>query len=151
MTDRPPATIDPGQVRDLPPGGWARLGTLLHRALTRRCPQCGSSGIFRGYWTLRDRCPRCDYRFDREEGYFLGAYAINLIVAEFLSIAVLVDLLVRTDLSWVAIEAIVIPLAIGLPILFFPFSRTLWMALDLMIDRNSTDRQLRHEELRRGP
>jgi uncharacterized protein (DUF983 family) len=119
--------------------------------LRRRCPQCGAGSIFRDYWTLRESCPRCSYRFDREEGYFLGAYAINLIVAEFVTVAVLVYLLAGTDLSWVALEAIVIPMAVGLPILFFPFSRMFWMALDLMIDRNTGERQLRVRDVRRSP
>src|SRR4051812_6796826 len=77
-------------LRDLPPSGWPRLRTLVVRALTRRCPQCGSSGIFRNYWSLKEECPRCHYRFEREEGYFLGAYALNLLFAEFITITFLV-------------------------------------------------------------
>lgn len=140
---------DPASHRNLPPSGWPRLRILLVRALARRCPQCGAPGIFRNYWSLREHCPRCGYRFEREEGYFLGAYALNLIAAEFITIALLVSFLVRTDYSWVVLEIIFIPLAILLPILFFPFARTLWMALDLTIDRNLTDRQLRYDEMHR--
>jgi uncharacterized protein (DUF983 family) len=140
---------DPASRRDLPPSGWPRFRTLLKRALTRRCPQCGARGIFRTYLSLRDQCPRCGYRFEREEGYFLGAYAVNLIAAEFITIALLVYFLVRTAYSWVTLEFIFIPLAVILPILFFPFARTLWMVIDLMIDRNLTDRQLRYDEMSR--
>jgi len=136
-------------ARNLPPSGWPRLKILLVRSLTRRCPQCGARGIFRNYFSLKDWCPRCGYKFEREEGYFLGAYALNLIAAEFITIGLLVYFLVNTDYSWVILEFIFIPLAIILPILFFPFSRTLWMALDLMIDRNTTDRQLRLDEMTR--
>jgi uncharacterized protein (DUF983 family) len=143
---------DPTRFRNLPPRGWRRLRVLLGRALARRCPQCGAPGIFRNWWSLREACPRCGYRFDREEGYFLGAYAINLIAAEFITVALLVLFFVRTDYSWVVLEAIFIPLAVGLPLLFFPYSRTLWMAIDLMIDRDIGERQLRADEmLRRSP
>ena len=81
--------------------------------------------------TLVDSCPNCGYVFRREGGYFLGAYALNLVVAEFIAMFVLVALLVWTAWEWWEIELVVLPLAIGLPILFFPFSRGLWMALDL--------------------
>jgi uncharacterized protein (DUF983 family) len=140
---------DPAARRDLPPAGWPRLRTLLVRALTRRCPQCGAPGIFRNYWSLKDECPRCHYRFEREEGYFLGAYALNLLFAEFITVGLLVWFLVKTDYSWVVLELIFVPLAVLLPILLFPYARTLWMALDLTIDRNLTDRQLRYDEMHR--
>ena len=149
VADSPIPPVDPASLRNLPARGWPRLRTLLGRALTRRCPLCGSRGIFKNWWSLRDECPRCGHRFEREEGYFLGAYAVNLIAAEFLTIAVLVALFVWTDASWVAIEAIVIPLAVGLPILFFPYSRTLWMAIDLMADPAVAEHQLRGAQMTR--
>jgi uncharacterized protein (DUF983 family) len=138
-------------LRNLPPSGWPRLKTLLVRAVTRRCPHCGAPDIFRNYLTLKDHCPRCGYTFEREEGYFLGAYAVNLLAAEFITVALLVYFLVNTDYSWVTLELIFIPLAVLLPILFFPFARTLWMTIDLMVDRNTTDRQLRYDEMTRQP
>ncbi len=141
---------DPGQ-RDLPPGGWARAWTLLRRALGRRCPQCGASGIFRRWFTLAERCPRCGYTFVREEGYFLGAYAINLIVAEFIGLGAVIYLLIITDFSLWVQEAIAVATAVTLPIIFFPYSRTLWMALDLLIHRDVSERQLRAEHTLRSP
>ena len=42
--------------------------------------------------------PRCGARFEREEGYFLGAYALNLIVAEFLGLGLAFVLIFRTEL-----------------------------------------------------
>ena len=147
-----PASSSQGiPTRGLPPPGWARLRVLLGRALRRRCPYCGGGGIFKGWFELRDRCPTCGVSFDREEGYFLGALAINLIVAECLAVAVVVLLMVFSDLSLIPLEAIGISLAIGLPILFYPYSQTLWMALDLQLDppERQTDRRLRGHELHR--
>ena len=81
-TDTPPtvATGDPG-LPNLPPAGWPRLRGLLGRALRRRCPQCGASGIFAHWLTIKEACPRCGYVFARETGYFLGAYLVNLLRA----------------------------------------------------------------------
>jgi uncharacterized protein (DUF983 family) len=145
-----PPPEDPS-VRDLPTQDGPRLKTLLRRAVKRQCPQCGSSDIFKNYLTIKDHCPRCSYRFEREEGYFLGSYAINLIAAEFITIGLLVIFLTQTDYSWVVLELIFIPMAVILPFITFPFSRTFWMALDLMLDRNESDLQLRHDQMFRKP
>ena len=74
--DQPERT--PESYRDLPASGSDRFRTLLKRAVGRRCPQCGSKGIFKHFIELKARCPQCNYRFDREEGYFLGGYALNV-------------------------------------------------------------------------
>ena len=152
MGDVPPA--EPGGeigTRGLPGGGGGRLAALLVRGLGRRCPYCGGAGIFAGYFSLRERCPTCGVSFDREEGYFLGAMLVNLLVAEFLTVAVAVALMIFTDLSLLPLEAIAISLAVGLPILFYPYSRMLWMALDLLVDppERQAERRLRGREMRR--
>lgn len=132
-TDLEPNCTAKPEMRDLPRSGGARLTRLLSRAVRLRCPLCGATKIFTSPFSLRRCCPRCGYSFEREEGYFLGAYALNLVVAEVLGLGVIVRLLLRSDLSVTAQEAIAIPAAIILPIVFFPFSRTSWMALDLML------------------
>ena len=120
----------------------------MRRAVGRRCPYCGSPGIFDGYFALRERCPRCGVRFEREEGYFLGAYALNLIVAEFLGLGLALFLIFKTDLRNLPLiwqEVIAVALAIAFPIALFPFSRTVWIAMDLIFHppRHGSERQLR--------
>ena len=120
----------------------------IRRALGRRCPYCGSAGIYDGYFALRERCPRCGVRFEREEGYFLGAYALNLIVAEFLGLGLAILLIFKTDLRELQLvwqEAIAVALAIAFPVALFPFSRTVWIAMDLIFHPpvRGSERQLR--------
>lgn len=128
-----PSIVERPELRDLPRGGWARSRRLVSRALGRRCPLCGAGGIFRTWLTLHERCPRCGYRFARASGYFLGSYPLNLIAAEIVPVGLMIVLLVWSDLSWIALEAILIPIAVGLPLLLFPFAQTAWMAIDLSI------------------
>ena len=120
----------------------------LQRALTRRCPYCGGSGIYDGFLGLKEACPHCGVVFEREEGYFLGAFALNLIVAEVLGLALVIALLFGTelrnlDLLWQ--ELIAVAFVVALPILFFPYSRGIWMAMDLVFHppREATERELR--------
>jgi len=106
----------------------------MRRAITRRCPYCGSPGIYDGYFALREQCPKCGVRFEREEGYFLGAYALNLIVAEFVGLGLAIILIFKTDLRDLQLiwqELIAVTLAIAFPVAFFPYSRTVWIAMDL--------------------
>ena len=140
----------------LPARAPDRFRLLAARALTRRCPYCGASGIFDGYFSLKDRCPSCGTSFAREDGYFLGAYALNLIVAEILGLGLGLYLIFGTRLSRLPLlwqEAIAISLAVALPIVFFPFSRTTWMALDLLVDppNAAPERRLRSHEMGRPP
>ena len=154
--EAPPASSDTGGIptRSLPTGGFRRLTVLLGRALRRRCPYCGSGGIFDGWFSLRERCPTCGAVFEREDGYFLGAYGINLLFALFVGLGGALLLIFGTPLRDAALiwqEAVAVLLAVVLPILVFPYSRTLWMALDLQVDPpgRQTERRLRGHEMKR--
>lgn len=132
----------------LPQDTGSRFVVTMRRAIARHCPYCGSPGIFDGYFALRERCPRCGVRFEREDGYFLGAYALNLIVAEFLGLGLALFLIFKTDLQYLPLiwqEIIAVALAIAFPVALFPFSRTVWIAMDLIFHppAHGSERQLR--------
>ena len=102
------------------------------RALHLACPRCGASGILKSWFATHSRCPSCDLALERGEGdFWMGAYVINLAVAE--SAAALFGALVLWA-TWPTTKAATITaisLAIALPMVFYPFSRTLWLAWDL--------------------
>ena len=113
-------------------------GRMLLRGLTKRCPICGRGHLFDGWFTMKERCPGCDYKFEREEGFFLGAYTINLAIAEgLLLILAIVPLIVlldaNPDVSLVPIVVIGLVAAVVAPLAFYPFSRTIWSAIDLVL------------------
>jgi hypothetical protein len=81
-------------------------------------------------------------------GYFLGGYALNLIVAEFLGLGLAIALIFKTELrnlSLVWQEVTAVALAIAFPVALFPFSRTVWIAMDLSFHPpgHDSERQLR--------
>ncbi|MEN3316067.1 MAG: hypothetical protein V7605_2301 [Acidimicrobiaceae bacterium] len=111
---------------------------MIGRGLTKRCPLCGSGGLYTGWFRMRDRCPGCGYRFEREEGFFLGAYVINLGVTEGLVLLggiVPCIILLATDPEASVIPVLIVSLVLAViaPMVFYPFSRTLWSAIDLII------------------
>ncbi|MDQ3941256.1 MAG: DUF983 domain-containing protein [Actinomycetota bacterium] len=109
------------------------LGTLLWRGLRRRCPVCGSKGIFRSWGQLSERCPTCGYSFVREEGYWVSAIIVNTAVIEAVFGLVFVVILIATapDVAWVPLLTVGLVGNLLIPILFYPRSKTLWMAIDL--------------------
>lgn len=102
---------------------------LLWRATTLRCPVCGKGKLYSGVFAMYERCPHCGWRFEREEGYWTGAMAVNLVVTELLIAAFVVPLeIVQVPLIPLLIFGAPVPIL--LPILFYRHSKSYWMAVD---------------------
>lgn len=110
-----------------------RLLQRFRRALRLRCPNCGGGPLLIHWFKLAQRCPGCGLLLERSEGDFLGGMTINLVIGEAIPVGAmfLTWLLTRPTPPWLAIEIGGIIGAILVPLLFFPFSRTIWLALDL--------------------
>ena len=67
-----------------------------------------------------------------EEGYWAGALAINIgaAIAVFVLVFVVGIALTAPDIAVIELLAVLIPLMILVPIVYYPFSKTLWMAVD---------------------
>lgn len=78
-------------------------------------------------------CPRCGLRFNRIPGHWLGSWFLNVVVVQVAVVAVLVVGVAATypDTPIGPIFAVGLVVAVGLPFLFFPYSRTIWTAIDL--------------------
>jgi hypothetical protein len=76
--------------------------------------------------------------FEREEGAFLGSLAINYGVTGVTTIAFVIVMMVRTlpNPSVFTITAGAIALTLLVPLLFYPFAKTLWAAIDLLLHRS---------------
>jgi uncharacterized protein (DUF983 family) len=108
-------------------------GRMLRRGLARRCPLCGAGGLFRRWFTIVERCPRCGFRFERMEGHWLGALGINTTVsfAAVLVAVIAAFAITYSDESPTTAVVAVVATAIVVPLAFYPVSKTLWSAIDL--------------------
>ncbi len=108
----------------------------------RRCPRCGQRKLFRRWLQLTPTCPRCRLVFEREEGAFLGSLAINNGVTAILAIAYLVVMLVLTlpDPPVFALTAGAVGICIVVPLLVYPFAKTTWAAIDLLLHGGRAER-----------
>ncbi|MGH2755292.1 MAG: DUF983 domain-containing protein [Actinomycetota bacterium] len=105
----------------------------IARGFKRRCPRCGEGKAFDSYFRLRTHCPVCRYPFEREEGYWTGAMIVNIAACEIWFFVLLVGVLIATapDVDWGTVLIVALVTNGLLPIVFYPFSKTIWMALDL--------------------
>jgi uncharacterized protein (DUF983 family) len=121
--DRPPPTL------------------MVLRGFRRRCPRCGSKGLFTGWLKMVDDCPGCSYHFEREEGFFLGALVMNVILTELFMIGLLIVGFVTTlpdpPVARLAIGGTILTLVA--PTFFYPFTKTIWTAVDMIMTKSMGD------------
>ncbi len=110
--------------------------TVLWRGLTRRCPVCGGGGLFRRWFSMAPRCPRCGFRFEREQGHWVGSLGVNTIVSFGALLATIVGGVIATapDIPVVPLTVASCAVAVAVPLLAFPFTRTIWSAIDLLMN-----------------
>jgi uncharacterized protein (DUF983 family) len=110
--------------------------TSLKRGFLLRCPNCGRGKLFRKGFTMFEKCPVCGWRFEREEGYWTGAVAVNLVVTELLIAFIVVPVAIAFAFANVSLAVLLIvglPLPILLPFLFFRHAKSLWMSIDFIV------------------
>jgi hypothetical protein len=82
---------------------------------------------------MLERCPRCDLEFERVEGHLVGAVGINTVVSiiVLLVVGVIGFIVTYPELPLLPLVSTTIAVAVLFPIVFYPFSKTLWTAIDL--------------------
>lgn len=93
---------------------------------TLHCPVCHEAKMFRNYFSIKKRCERCGVVYEREQGAFVGAIYINLIVTELIFVFGYFFLDYKFDLDIKTQLAIWAPFNILFPIVFFPRSKGIW-------------------------
>lgn len=132
------------QDQERPTGEVPDAWVYFKRALALRCPECGQHPVFK---TLRETrsltewfnpvegCPRCNYPYVRENGYFLlSIWAVNygVIGGLGLLLAFLIDYLYHPSV-WTIIVYVFLPLPL-LNFLFVRHSKALFLAMDHYFD-----------------
>jgi uncharacterized protein (DUF983 family) len=103
---------------------------MLGHGLRLRCPRCGAGRLYGKPFKMHEHCAHCALKFEREQGYFIGAIYINyaatvvIAVPGFFLLDALTGITIDQQLTlWV-------PFAVIFPLLFFHHSRSLWLVLD---------------------
>jgi uncharacterized protein (DUF983 family) len=116
-----------------------RAFTVIRRGLCLRCPRCGAPGVFEGFWALRRFCRACHLRFEREQGYFIGAIYINyfatvsIVIPGYFVLDYWIEPALSTQLLlWGVVAAL-------FPVVFFRTSKSLWLALGYLLSPSDED------------
>jgi uncharacterized protein (DUF983 family) len=111
------------------------LGAILHE----RCPRCREGAVYRGpvlrtWLAMNERCPECGLKFEREQGYFIGAMYVSyaLAIPPYILLVTGFWLLAHWRYEFALLGAFVaylpfVPLAAR-------FSRVVWMFIDRHFD-----------------
>jgi uncharacterized protein (DUF983 family) len=110
---------------------------VMRCGLRLRCPRCGQGHLLQRMFTMNHDCPLCGLKFFREPGYFVGAMIINYgITAAILITAYLLSQYFPE--MWHASAELKIlvwmVVAIVLSLIFVPFSRGMWLAIDYWME-----------------
>lgn len=108
---------------------------MFRRGLARRCPVCGGGRLFRRWLAMEPACPSCGFVFKRVPGQWLGSWFLNIIAVQTVVCALLFAAVAITwpDTPSALLIGLAVGAAVAVPLLFFPFSRTIWSAIDLIM------------------
>ena len=107
-----------------------RLTRALGRAIRLRCPRCGATPLFRGWFRMAEACALCGLKFERAQGYFVGAIYINYAVTTGIAVGGFFLLWGLLGFSTRDQLLVLVPLVVVFPLWFFRYSRSLWLALE---------------------
>ena len=111
----------------------------VSRALLLRCPRCGATHVLDGWFKLRERCGVCALGLRRapENDEWFGGYFINLIMSQLLMLVVVIGYVISNwpAVPWNTVEALTIGIIFVSSIVSYPFSKLIWVAVELVSTR----------------
>jgi uncharacterized protein (DUF983 family) len=93
---------------------------------------------------MDDPCPACGLRYEREQGYFVGAIYVNYALTTVVTLGSVLGLDALVGLTLPAQLCLGIGLGALVPLVFFRYARSLWLAIDFMVSRADTRRARRN-------
>lgn len=114
----------------------SRAWQIWWRAARLRCVACGGSPVMLAWFRESANCPRCGLKLDRaEEGHQVGSYTVNISVTLFLLVLgiCLAIWLTWPDVPWERITTGSVIAALLLPLVLYPWTKTFYLALHILL------------------
>ena len=108
---------------------------ILIRILRLRCPVCVEASIAERPFRVRHHCPACRALFKREEGFFVGAIAINVVTTEAVILLVYVASMPVINTHFQLVLSALITIALLFPIIYYHHSWSVWLAFDHLVEK----------------
>ena len=113
------------------------IGKMIRRSLLRQCPRCANrSAWFTSWFKQGDRCVGCGVKRTRDtDGHELGSMTIASVLNIVLIMAAIGIAVAITapDVPVLTLYIVLASAALVFPVLTWPITHTLWMAIDLIV------------------
>jgi len=103
-------------------------------ALRLRCPACGRQSIVDRLFHIKHSCEHCRSIFKREEGFFVGAILMNVVMSELVILVVCFLCLLVFGARYEKVLGILFGVAVMFPLVFYRHSWSLWLAFDYLVE-----------------
>ena len=111
-------------------------GKMIRRSLLRQCPRCANrSAWFTSWFKQGERCIGCGIKRTRDtDGHELGSITIASVLNIVLIMAAIGIAIALTapDVPVLTLYIVLASAALVFPVLTWPVTHTLWMAIDLV-------------------
>jgi uncharacterized protein (DUF983 family) len=108
--------------------------TVITRSLRLSCPVCGQSSVVSKPFHIKHQCSSCQALFKREDGFFVGAILANIVMTEFVILAVYAISLPIFGAHYQLILGVLFALALLFPLAFYHHSWSLWLGFDHLVE-----------------
>ena len=112
-------------------------GKMIRRSLLRQCPRCANrSAWFTSWFKQGERCIGCGMKRTRDtDGHELGSMTIASVLNIVLIMAAIGIAVAITapDVPVLTLYIVLASAALVFPVLTWPITHTLWMAIDLIV------------------
>jgi len=90
---------------------------------------------------MHERCAACGLRYEREQGYFVGAIYVNYAVTVAVAAGTVLVLDWVVGLTLTEQLVVGVGLAAVVPVVFFRHARSVWLSLDYLVNRADERRE----------
>ena len=104
------------------------------RALRLNCPRCGEGRLFKGLFTMHERCPKCSLKYERGPGYFLGSTYVNYGFMSITTTSMYMALHYGYGISNDVLKIPFLVYCVVMPMILFRYARAWWLAMDCYCD-----------------
>lgn len=103
-------------------------------AVRLRCPVCGRSSIVDRPFHVKRHCDYCRSIFKREEGFFVGAILVNVVISELVILVICFLCLLVLGARYETVLGLLFGVAVIFPLAFYHHSWSLWLAFDHIVE-----------------
>lgn len=107
---------------------------VFTRAITLRCPECGSASIAERPFHIRHHCSSCNALFKREDGFFVGAILANVVTTELAVLFVCFFCLLVLRMDYNDALWLLFGVAALFPLAFYHHAWSFWLAFDYLVE-----------------